>query len=405
MNETANALHTSGEALKKSRDEPSTTGGTLLTASRKVAGLSAGLATDMAGERQLDAEVFKGLGEAGFMRHFVPAAFGGNEGTFGELLPAIVAVGEECTATAWCASLLANTSRFLPLFPLAGQREVWGQGPDAAVVCSVLPFGEAVPEGDGLRVTGRWPYMSAIEFADWLIVCAKARQGGEQRMKLVIVPRSAWQAQDTWYSVGMQATGSNTAVLEDVYVPPERIVDRDVVFAGRAAGPSGDPAVSRVAPLPAVNGLTFVAPALGAARGALALLSGYLGEKVRSAPPLPGMPGVAGNRATYEMVLARSAVEIDTVELLLERIARSADDEAGFPPALIARNMRDSAFAVDVLATVANRIFRTAGTGGQADGGPLQRFWRDINSIATHQALQFEPAARNYTRAVFDGGN
>ncbi|MFD7236738.1 acyl-CoA dehydrogenase family protein [Streptomyces syringium] len=375
--------------------------GPLYTAARDIAQVAAGLAEGMDGDRRLSADVIKAMTDAGFMRHFVPAEFGGRAGTFRELLGAVAVIGEKCAASAWCASLFASTPRLVSFFPPEGRREVWADGPDAGVVCSVLPFGEAVAEQDGLRVSGRWPYISAIEFADWVIVCPKVLGAGEPELRLVVVPRADCQVEDTWFSVGMRATGSNTVVLDDVFVPAHRVGDRTAVFAGRPADPGAEPPAAPLAPLAAVNGLTFVVPALGAARGALALLSDYLGKKIRDTPALPGVPGVAGNLATYETALARSAAEMDAVQLLLERIADLADRQEEITPVEVARNARDSAFAIEVLVTAVNRIFRTAGTNGQAADGPLQRLWRDVNSMATHQALQFEPTARNYTRSLF----
>jgi two-component flavin-dependent monooxygenase/oxygenase LndZ5 len=223
----------------------------------------------MTERRRIDADLVKAMREAGFMRHFVPARYGGAAGTFTDLLAAVATLGEACPATAWCASLFASTPRFVACFPEAGQRELWAEGPDTAFVCSVLPFGEATPDSDGdgddgdgdgdggggaLRVSGRWPYMSAVEYADWVIVCAKLPGAGEggPRLKLVAVPGAAVSVEDTWDTVGMRATGSNTVVLDDVLVPAARVVDRDAVFGGRPV----DTPEAAVAPLAAVNGLT-----------------------------------------------------------------------------------------------------------------------------------------------------
>lgn len=357
---------------------------------QKVAEVADRLATQMADQRQLSPEVFEAIRDAGFLRHLVPAGAGGTGGTFTELMHAVAIVGESCTATAWCASLLASTNRFVRFFPQQAQDEVWAPGPDAAVIGSVIPFGTAVPDGDGWRLSGRWPFMSGIEFADWVVLCARLDGPDKPRPELFLVPAATCQVQDTWFTVGMRATGSNTVVLDDVPVPAHRHGDRIGLFAGRPG----------LAPLPAVNGLTFVVPALGAARGALALLSDHLVGKLRHAPDLLGMPGPQSNQSTYETVLARTGAEIDAAQLLLERVAATADADAITPP-VAARNARDSAVAVDMLVTAVNRIFRTAGTSGQSAGNPLQRLWHDVNAVATHGALQLEPVARNYCRALF----
>ncbi|MGY5106865.1 hydrolase, partial [Streptomyces sp. 900105245] len=142
------------------------------------------------------------------------------------------------------------------------------------------------------------------------------------------------------------------------------------------------------------------APALGAAKGALAAWRRHAERKIRAAarnpaPALPGMPSF--NRVTWDVTLTRSAGEIDAAELLLERAARNADESGhGLTPARTMRGWRDCAMATDLLVGVANRLFRGVGTTGQSTAEPVQRFWRDVNSMAGHQGLQVESAATAY---------
>ncbi|MDT0306491.1 acyl-CoA dehydrogenase family protein [Streptomyces sp. DSM 44917] len=367
----------------------------------EVAAVAARHAAESEEARGPHPEVVKRLAAAGFLRHMVPAAWGGRAGGFSELLDAVLPVGEACAASAWCASLFAASSRIVSFFPEEGQREVWAEGPDVAVVSSVTPFGEAERVPEGWRVRGRWPYMSAVEHAEWAVVCAKtAPEDGsaEPGLRLFLLPRSAFAVEDTWQSVGMRGTGSHTVVVDGLTVPERLSCERARVFEGRVS--EGVAREGRVAPLPAVNGLTFVVPALGAARGARAAFAAYLAGKLRNAPRLPGVPGVAGNQVSHELALARSDAEVDAAELLLRRIADLADGDGEFTPCEVARNVRDTAYAVDLLVSAVNRMFRAAGTSGQRPGAPLERHWRDVNSVATHQALQPEPAARLYAAAA-----
>jgi alkylation response protein AidB-like acyl-CoA dehydrogenase len=339
-----------------------------------VAAIAARCAAASEERRQLDPDVVKAIVDAGFARHFVPISAGGHAGTFTDLAAAVVAVGEACAATAWCASLSASMSRMAAAFlPVGGQQVIWAGGPDAVIVGSVTPLGRAAERDGGWVVSGSWPYISLVEFSDWALVCAVvSSEGAEPVAKLFALPRGAYRIEDTWFNVGMQATGSNVVESPDAEAP------------------------CYAAPLQAVNGLSFVLPALGAARGALAAFAGYIANKIRTAPALPGVPGVQGNRATYEMAFARSAGEIDAAHLLLARAVGVADQGAATTPAETAQNLRDCSLAVDMLVTAVDRIFRTAGTTGQSSKGTLHRFWRDVNSISTHMAIQFEPAARLY---------
>jgi alkylation response protein AidB-like acyl-CoA dehydrogenase len=372
----------------------------LPSAAADVAAIAARCAAEAEARRQLDPEVAKSLVEAGFARHFVPTSAGGDAGTFGELAAAVITVGEACPATAWCGSLAASMSRMAAAFlPEEGWRAIWAEGPDAMIVGSVTPLGKARVVPGGWSISGRWPYISAVEFSDWALVCAVVESDDPAtapESKLFAVPRSSYSVEETWFNVGMQATGSNTLIVDDVVVPTERAFDRADLFAGNVVESEHTDAACYAAPLQAVNGLSFVIPALGAARGALNAFSGYIANKIRTAPALPGVPGVQGNRATYEMTYARSAGEIDAAQLVLERAITIADQGAATTTLETARNLRDCSFAMDLLVTAVDRIFRTAGTTGQSTTNALQRFWRDVTSISTHMAIQFEPAARFY---------
>jgi alkylation response protein AidB-like acyl-CoA dehydrogenase len=354
---------------------------------------AAAVAAEYAGvaeaERRLDPTVVKSLVDAGFARHFVPRAAGGEEGSFAELTAAVAAVGEGCSAAAWCASLFANLGRMAGYLPAAGWAQVWAGGPDAVVVGSLTPSGLAEPVPGGWRLSGRWPYISGVDFADWALLAAQVPGRDRSAALVLAVPRSAFTVLDTWDTVGMRATGSNTVVVEDVVVPGVLTFGREDLFRGASADSTA--AAHRV-PLPAVNGLSFAAPVLGAARGALDAWSTAVAARLRGA--VPGAPG--SSRTSYDLTFARAAGEIDAAELLLERASRVGDRGGAVGVPEVLRSQRDCSLAVDILVTAVDRLFRAAGTSAQAPASPIQRFWRDVNAAGSHIALLFEPAAVAY---------
>ncbi|GAU65804.1 RecT protein [Streptomyces sp. NBRC 110611] len=373
----------------------------LLPAARDVAAAAARCAAAAEADRRLDPDVVKALVAAGFPRHFVPAGCGGSEGTFLELHRAVAAVGEGCTATAWCASLAAHVSRMAAHLPREGCREIWADGPDALLVAALSPIGTAEPVPGGYRLSGTWPFVSAIDYADWGLLAAMALTGDEPEPRLFAVPRSAWRTTDTWQNVGMAATGSNTVTVEDVLVPAARTVSREDLFAGRAAASD---ASCHAVPMQSTT-MMFASPALGAARGALGAWTDHVTPKIRAAagrtgPALAGMPTF--NRTSYDVTLTRSATEIDAAGMLLERSAATADSGPGISGRATMESWRDCAMATEILVGVVNRLFRGVGTAGQSSANPVQRFWRDVNSVAGHQALQLESAAIAYARTVLD---
>ncbi|MEW1779830.1 hydrolase [Streptomyces sp. NPDC086777] len=374
----------------------------LYTAATAIAATAGRRAEAAERARELDPAVLAEIVRAGFARHFAPAAVGGTAGTFTELVEAVQVIAEECPASSWCASLIASIARMAGAFlPEQGQARIWAAGPDTVLVGSVTPFGTARPAAGGWLVAGRWPYISGVAHSDWALVCGLVESGTGSEARLFALPRSAYRIEDTWHSVGMAATGSNTLVLDEVFVPEHLSFDRADLFAGRTAEAwGGVPAACHRAPLQAVNGLMFAAPAVGAALGMVRTFSVYFAEKAGHAPQLPGTTGVQGVRGSAEQALARSAGEVDAARLLLERAARLADEGAATHPLDTTRNLRDCALAVDLSVTAVDRLFRQSGTRGQAVSGSMQRLWRDVTAISTHVALQFEPAARGWVDQV-----
>ncbi|MFI9364422.1 acyl-CoA dehydrogenase family protein [Kitasatospora sp. NPDC053057] len=359
-----------------------------------LAPVAAKHAADADQQRRLHPDVVQGVVAAGFARHFVPERWGGEAGGFADLLAAVATVGEGCTSAAWVAALTATVPRMAAHLPIAGQQEIWADGPDPMLVGALMPLGRAERAPGGWRLTGTWSFVSAVEFADWALVCARTPgEDGEPVARYFAVRRGEFRVQDTWFTVGMRGTGSNTLTVDDVFVPDRRVCTRAAVLDGECPG-SVD-GCTRV-PLKAVNGLSFAAPVLGATRALLSGWADWVAPKIAGTGG--GDPALADN-ATRHQVLARSAAEIDAAQLLLERTARVADERP--VSALHAvRGGRDCAVAAELLLAAADRLFRAAGTSGQVEGSPFARAWRDVNVAVGHLVLRFDPAASAYAQRV-----
>ncbi|SFL52212.1 hypothetical protein [Streptomyces pini] len=336
--------------------------------------------------RALTPEVVAALRESGFARHFVSSRWGGSEGSFAELTRAVMTVGEGCAATAWCASLSAYSARFASHLPEEGHRALWGATPDTVIATALMPAGRATPTEGGWRLGGRWSYVSGVDFADWALVCAAVAGGeGPPRMRFFALPAGDYTVVESWDSVGMRATGSHTVVVEDAFVPAHLSFDRTDMLTGRNAG-SHLP--SHNVPFQAVGGLTFIAPVVGAAAGALEACAATVTGRRRN--------------PSNEIKVVRASGRIDAARHLVEQNAEVIDERA-FTPALMARNERNATFAAEIVNEAVTLLIRAAGTGGLDEGRPLQRFWRDITSATSHVALQYDTAARKNYSAVLLG--
>lgn len=351
----------------------------LASIAEKVKLLAAEHAAQADATRKLAPEVVEALREAGFARHFVAAERGGAQGTFAELTRAVLLVGQGCSAAAWCASLSAYSSRFAGLLPEPGHEEIWASGPDTFVVTGQPPMGKGTKVDGGHRLSGRWTYVSGVDFADWALLCGMVGEEG----RFFAVPRKDFTVLETWDSVGMKATSSHSVVVDDVFVPSHLSLDR----ADLITGTSWSPVPSHNVPFQAVGGLTFAAPAVGAAMGALDACVSVLSGKKQA--------------VTSAVDLVRASGQVESAKLLIEQNATALDDRE-FTPAAMARNERNVAYAAEVLVDATGGLVRAAGTSGLAEGGALQRFWRDVVSSSSHVALRYETASvRTYPASLY----
>ncbi|SES13989.1 acyl-CoA dehydrogenase family protein [Lentzea albida] len=355
----------------------------LVPVAEKVGALAAEHAQEADRTRKLAPEVVEAVREAGFARHFVAKSHGGNEGGFAELTQAVMAVGEGCASTAWCASLTALSARYATHLPQLGHDELWGSGADTFVVTAQPPLGKATTASGGHRLSGRWAYVSGVDFADWALVCGMVATGGEPEARFFALPRRDFTVVEGWDNAGMRATSSHNVIVDDVFVPEHLSFLRADFISGKNS--TSDLPAHNV-PFQAVGGLTFVGPAVGAAYGALtAAINAMSGKKVNT---------------TQGVDLCRASAQIDSARFLVEQNAQVLDERT-FTPRLMARCERNAAFTAESLVDAVGTLVRAAGTSGFSENSPLQRFWRDIVSASSHVALRYETAvARTWPAAL-----
>ncbi|MFF7870991.1 acyl-CoA dehydrogenase family protein [Streptomyces qaidamensis] len=350
--------------------------------------------------RKLPPDIADSLTAAGFARHFVPKPWGGDAGSFTEAAEAAAELGEACAATAWCAALYAAHARLAAHLPEQGRRDLWERTPDVRIAASVVPPAGTAEEArrpqaanpagdtaDGWWLEGTWHHASGVDHAHWILLASRTGGAADPTVRLFAVPLEECEVSDTWHTLGLRGTGSNTVRLERTFVPAHRtctLADLGRVEHGRDRCHS--------VPYQMVAGAQFLAPALGAARQALRDWREMTAGRVRS----------DGSRAADAPAQrdagARASAEIHAAGLLLHHALRRAD-LGEVTPRAVAENARDFAFAAELIAAAADRLVRAAGLRAQATDCPLQRRWRDIRAAAGHAALDFEAAGALYAQA------
>lgn len=337
-------------------------------------------------DRRVPQPCIDALDAAGIFRINSPRAFGGLEGGARMLLDVTSTIGTYCTNAAWI-SVISSVSTMLALrFPASAQERIFGTGPAPRMSSIIVsPGGSALREGDGYRVSGEWPFASNIFHAEWAIgvVPIREKADAEPEPGYVVLHRSQYDIKDTWYTVGMRGTGSNTIVARDQWVPADQ-----VVRVGALLGPGFETAptssfLQRLTPVSMFPTVIISGP-LGAAKAALKLTAELAAKRpVTYSKYLP-----QNTSGAFVQGIGAVRAKIDTAELMLQRAADTIDAAArnreSMSPQTRAGLRNDVGHATHNLADALNDIAWLHGTALFAEFNPLNRLWRDVNTGVRH---------------------
>jgi 3-hydroxy-9,10-secoandrosta-1,3,5(10)-triene-9,17-dione monooxygenase len=342
--------------------------------------------------RHLPVESVRDLLDAGIARILMPPRFGGYGLCFDAWFDVTREISKADASHGWCASLIIHHAHCIAQFPEEAQEAVWADGPDVAIAASFLPGTTIVSADGGYRVSGQSGFASGVGHSTWVFVSGMVNVDGKLERVFFLIPPGQYKIKDTWFTVGMRGTGSNTIVTDNVIVPKSHTLLSSQLREGK--GPGGALHESHIyrAPFISYAPLCFATPMLGAAQGAYELFREW--TKTRK--------GIAGDavaeRSSIQVQLARTAADLDAAELLLRRAANTA--EAVPPPstALRARCMRDYARAAELAVSAIDGLIGMSGTSGFAESNPIQRAWRDIHFSSMHVSVNTENTYSHFGR-------
>lgn len=347
------------------------------------------------------------LHETGLLRFHQPKPFGGMELDFVAVVDIPAELGRACPSTAWNVGNLACHHWMLGYYDPETQHEVWDENPNALIASSIaLAAGRGRKVDGGFVVSGRWPFSSAVDNADWnMLAVSIYEEEGKPPVdwRLCLVPRSDYEIIDTWSAMGMAGTGSNDIAVEELFVPECRALQLQ-----RCRGGYEHPgAALNTGPLfgvPIVAGASHpLAPAaLGAAEGAYELFAGSMAKR---AGTYTGAK-VADFQAV-QIKVGRARCLIDSARHLLRQSAmelEAAGQRSQAPSLELKLRCRaHSAFAVNQAREAVETLWSCYGAQGLYTRDPLQRHLRDVLAINQHFSFNFDIAGSAYGLAALGG--
>ena len=337
-------------------------------------------------DRKLSPAVLEAMADAGLQSLYVPESLGGGEVdpvTYARVAETIAGFD---SAAGWALQAGNSMAWWAARLPDEGAEEIYAHGPTALIAGAFHPPLPTTEVEGGFRVTGRAPLASNIRDADHVFLSGIVMDGDEPKMEggapllvqLILRPDQI-QVIDTWHALGMRGTDSNDVAVEDAFVPEARTFPIVPDFA---------PGRHYQGPLyrfPGVGILvTIFAPvmlAVGRAAIAefrkLALEKTPFGSKVTLRERPSTQEALARSEATLR---AARALFYETVESAWNRTlagrSASLDEKADL---LLA-----GAHVATAMVEVTDRMHRLAGTSGIYAGSPLERHFRDAQTLRQH---------------------
>lgn len=352
----------------------------------RVRTLSAGIREHAAAAeeaRQISRETIDKLLAAGIARVLIPRPLGGYGLELDTWFEVTREIGKSDASHAWCASLMMLHPYCVAQFPKDAQQAVWSDGLDVAIAASALPIAKVAPVEGGYRISGQFPYASGINFCQWALLGGLVEYGGKPEWTFFLVASKDFTIINDWSADAMRATGSNSAVCKEVFVPSshtKRLSD----FQGKwILGRTLQLHQIHRVPLLAHGPLTFAAPILGAAQGAYETFRDW--TKTRR-----GMGGIfVAELNSVQVRLARSAADLDAANYLMRRAVDTIQASTQMSVEERARSLRDIARATELCVGAIDELIAMSGTAGFAASSPIQRAWRDIHFAGMH--VNFDP--------------
>jgi 3-hydroxy-9,10-secoandrosta-1,3,5(10)-triene-9,17-dione monooxygenase len=350
----------------------------LVERARALAPRIAARAAETEALRKPHDDSIRDLIDAGIIQMFVPKRWGGSEARLSTMLEVVEIISAACPSIGWIAAFYISHNIYVAKFPEETQEELFGPTGYTMLPAASAADMKASKVDDGWVVSGRAAWGSGVMHADWVLMSGLAEDGPRS----FLMPIDAVEVIDVWTYTGMAGTGSNDYRATNVFVP-----DRHAIRGADFHGGVTDGSRLHANPLFSVPFLvsaycTIVPVLTGALLGALKAYEEVVERRVRN---FSGV--VLKDQQHAHVTLGDFQISTLAATDLARAIYRRADsilhsrpftteDRLGLKgqAAYISRHCRETA----------NRMMAAAGASSFHVQQPLQRHWRDLNTVCSH---------------------
>jgi alkylation response protein AidB-like acyl-CoA dehydrogenase len=353
-----------------------------------------------AAARRLPSETIAEYHAAGILRILQPKCFGGIQGRFSLFSRIVEELTYGCASSAWVYAVLAEHQWIIAQYPEEAQIDVWRDDPRAVASSSLAPRAPARRVVGGWRLSGRFPFSSGCDYAQWAILGAFLGEIGDPRhVAYLLAPLAEIEIVDDWQVLGLAGTGSKSLVLHDIFIPEHRCVMVSDLFAGTPPGALVRPEYSVLrAPRGFLVSYSLPPVAIALGRRALDIACAALASRVSR-----GVTKLAESEVV-QMAIGEAAAAIDVATMLLHsgRESSTAAVSSGrkITEAEALRARRDMVYAQHQVNWAVDRLSELNGARWVYDSDQLGAIRRDVMTILTHHAASRQAAMAPYGKML-----
>lgn len=350
----------------------------LIERARALAPAIQSRAAETAKLRRPHDDTIRELIEAGIIQMLVPERWGGSEASLPAAFEVVRAISAACPSTGWIAAFYIFHNTYVAKFAEQAQEELFGKKGYVLMPAASAPNMSAGQVDGGWKVSGRAIWGSGIMHADWVMISGEAEDGP----RAFLMPVGDVEVLDTWHYAGMSGTGSADYVAKDVFVPGHRSIPMMDFFSGVSVGTKihKNPMYS----LPFfVAAFCTIAPVItGSYEGAVAAYQAIVERRIRNFSGSVVKEQQAAHIHLGDFHATATAAD-DLARALYKQVLETMGKrEFTMEDRLIAKQR--TAFMSNMCRDAANRIMSVSGSSSFHNDQPLQRIWRDLNTVCSH---------------------
>jgi len=338
-------------------------------------------------------ETIQELIDAELMQTLVPKRWGGHELGIETHVEIIEILSAACMSTGWIAAFYLGHNWFVAKLSDRAQAEVFADRPFGLIPVATAPTMKVEREADGFRVSGRASWGSGIMHADWAIVGGMVPDEGPF---MLLLPASDIEHDDVWHMSGMSGTGSNDIVVTNAFVPEHRSVATETFIGGVTEG-----SATHANPFYSIPLFPFLyCEAMPVFSGGLRGATNAFDATVQARVTSHGLAAMKESQYAH-VLLGGAHAKADVAEILVrEQVRRTLayHTGAGFDLEQRLQLKGQAAFLVCHCREAVTEMMQHAGTENFRDDAPLQRFFRDLNMLATHAFWDWDMSREQWGR-------